>query len=38
MKSSETKAGFDIPDDWDNDRLGLLVTTILEGLGMEKEE
>lgn len=31
-------AGFDIPDDWDKDRLGLLATTILEGLGMEKEE
>ena len=27
-------AGFDIPQDWDADRLGLLATAVLEALEM----
>ena len=31
-------AGFQLPDDWDNDRLALLASAILESLDMEKAE
>jgi len=31
-------AGFDVPDDWDSDKIALLSTAILEALHLDRVE